>query len=169
MYKKNSGFTLIELVIVIVILGILAVTAAPKFINFSDDAYKAKNQGFFGAFSSAIKMAEAKARVSGIPPHGRLTIGGTKLKFYNYWPECKAGHNIHCSDDNEPEDGKLSALECNQVWDALMQEPNTEYNVRGDGASDNDWTCWFRLKDEPSIGFNYRATERLLELVDPST
>ncbi len=38
LHKKNSGFTLIELVIVIVILGILAVTAAPKFLNISSDS-----------------------------------------------------------------------------------------------------------------------------------
>ncbi len=36
--KKNKGFTLIELVVVIVILGILAVTAAPKFLGISRDA-----------------------------------------------------------------------------------------------------------------------------------
>ncbi|MGL4893853.1 MAG: type II secretion system protein, partial [Shewanella sp.] len=36
--KKQQGFTLIELVVVIIILGILAVTAAPKFINLQGDA-----------------------------------------------------------------------------------------------------------------------------------
>ncbi|WP_219592386.1 prepilin-type N-terminal cleavage/methylation domain-containing protein, partial [Aeromonas salmonicida] len=36
--KKQAGFTLIELVIVIIILGILAVTAAPKFLNLQGDA-----------------------------------------------------------------------------------------------------------------------------------
>ena len=36
--KRQQGFTLIELVVVIIILGILAVTAAPKFINLQGDA-----------------------------------------------------------------------------------------------------------------------------------
>ncbi|MGL4750761.1 MAG: type II secretion system protein, partial [Shewanella sp.] len=38
--KRQQGFTLIELVVVIIILGILAVTAAPKFINLQSDARK---------------------------------------------------------------------------------------------------------------------------------
>ncbi|MBM7073074.1 prepilin-type N-terminal cleavage/methylation domain-containing protein [Shewanella sp. 202IG2-18] len=38
--QKQQGFTLIELVVVIIILGILAVTAAPKFINLQSDARK---------------------------------------------------------------------------------------------------------------------------------
>ena len=37
-HTKNSGFTLIELVIVIIVLGILAATAVPKFINLRADA-----------------------------------------------------------------------------------------------------------------------------------
>ncbi|MDG2667452.1 prepilin-type N-terminal cleavage/methylation domain-containing protein, partial [Vibrio parahaemolyticus] len=47
--KKQTGFTLIELVVVIVILGILAVTAAPRFLNLQNDARKARLEGMKGA------------------------------------------------------------------------------------------------------------------------
>lgn len=54
--KKNRGFTLIELVVVIVILGILAVTAAPKFLNLQDDAHESRAAGVFSAFTAAVNL-----------------------------------------------------------------------------------------------------------------
>jgi prepilin-type N-terminal cleavage/methylation domain-containing protein len=60
---KEAGFTLIELVIVIVILGILAATAAPKFMNLQKDARIAKLEGYAGALKSAISMVHSKAMI----------------------------------------------------------------------------------------------------------
>ncbi|WP_318412916.1 type II secretion system protein [Photobacterium leiognathi] len=63
--KRQGGFTLIELVVVIVILGILAVTAAPKFMNLQNDARKASLEGLKGSIQGAAGIVYGKSAIEG--------------------------------------------------------------------------------------------------------
>jgi MSHA pilin protein MshA len=65
MKAVQKGFTLIELIVVIVILGVLAATALPRFINVATDARMAAMNGVAGAMRSAVSLAQARYVATG--------------------------------------------------------------------------------------------------------
>lgn len=64
--KSRGGFTLIELVVVIVILGILMAIAIPKYIDITDKAYRAADRAQLGALRAATHMLYATNVLAGI-------------------------------------------------------------------------------------------------------
>ena len=79
--KRQGGFTLIELVVVIVILGILAVTAAPRFLNLQGDARASSLQGLKGAMSGAAGIAYGKAAIKGVESKVSASVDGIAVVY----------------------------------------------------------------------------------------
>ncbi|MCD9555155.1 prepilin-type N-terminal cleavage/methylation domain-containing protein [Photobacterium carnosum] len=110
---RNKGFTLIELVVVIVILGILAVVAAPKFMGLQRDARIADLKGLEGSLKAANEMVYAKAAMKG-------------LEHSQYFEKNTSENNIEVN-------GVPVPLHFGHII------PNKEYIKRILDISDDDW------------------------------
>lgn len=75
--NKQQGFTLVELIIVIVILGILAVTAAPKFLNMSGDATRAVLTSVQSSLETGVRFANNKALIQGVQNNNPTAATGS--------------------------------------------------------------------------------------------
>lgn len=88
-YRKN-GFTLIELVVVIVILGILAVTAAPKFIDLTSDSKAATLEAIGGAMKGGLQLIHSRAIIDDEDTEtGIIQIAGVDIPLYNGYPSVR--------------------------------------------------------------------------------
>ncbi|MCF1438608.1 MAG: prepilin-type N-terminal cleavage/methylation domain-containing protein, partial [Shewanella sp.] len=121
---RHQGFTLIELVVVIIILGVLAVAAVPRFVNLGDSARSAKVKATAGAFKSGVNLVHAAWVAKGAPPGGiddapvfsdNPDRSGTVDINGKGWP---AEHYLANPSDSEPTLNNVQ--DCMSVWRILF-------------------------------------------------
>jgi MSHA pilin protein MshB len=128
--KKQTGFTLIELVVVVVILGLLAVTAIPKYLDLTDQAQQANIEGMAGGFATAISLARAQWEAEGRPNNGSdnlVNYDGTVLMLTNEnnntgSGSIRPGYVVGLTDGSDL-DGDFDESNCVEIWQNILQQP----------------------------------------------
>lgn len=128
MTNKHSGFTLIELVVVIIILGILAVVAAPKFVNLQSDAYKSQLSGALASMKSAVTLFKAKSEIANTGTTNRVVFDGIRGENYQPWAASSSGTAPSTGYTTPPEIFNAAGLSVND-WSYRIYTSNGTYQV----------------------------------------
>lgn len=163
MQIKNKGFTLIELVIVVVLLGLLAAVAIPRFLDVTEDAEDATVEGVAGGFATAVGLVRAQWELEARPIDNNaanqtfVTIdGGIQVGI-----DGNTGYPTgQLNNDASTLDTDMSDLDCESVFNLIMQSAPTitsSFGLRpfegfryfttvssGNGSGGND-LCYYYL------------------------
>ncbi|PAR38893.1 MSHA biogenesis protein MshB [Vibrio metoecus] len=127
MKKMQQGFSLVELVIVIVVVGLLAVAALPRFLDVTDEAKKASIEGVAGGFATGVLSARAQWEAQARPTANQYpSVNYDGVDFWLTTSDTSGyrdGYPLGLNTDNTTYPSSISDQACIDLMENLLQNP----------------------------------------------
>lgn len=160
--KQQKGFSLVELVIVIIVVGLLAVAALPRFLDVTDEARRASIEGVAGGFATAVLSVRAQWEANARPvSSGQNTINYDGTDFWltveDNTNNIRPGYPV--SVDSDQQTAIQDAAQCATLMEELLQNPpsvssavGSKYLVTADTLQN---TCTYTQQENAGHFFEY--------------
>lgn len=162
--SAQCGFTLIELITILVLLAIVASTALPRYVGLTEDAHRSVVSQTAASFDTAVFLASAACILRNFASRDNLPAFGAGNVDFNA--------NCYPSSTNGNNNLNVNAARCMQVWNGLLANApsistpandDTEYRAQASGTS-----CAYTYRDDETLRrFTYNAANGFIAVTNP--